>query len=220
MGTAERRKQAEKYAAQSWRDHIKQIAILGIGYGYQRSIQENKPVDSGGKPIPWYTYPAIEYLSQLDFSGSCVFEWGAGHSSLWWADHAFSVISVEDSLKWFGYLKPLLRTNQSLLLKEENYVEAICGEQYDVIAIDGSYRSQCAKAALEHLAPGGLIILDNSDSRSEASHILRKSDLIEVGMTGFGANKNHLWTTSLYFHHDFSVPFLREQNYDILGSMK
>ena len=34
-------------------------------FAIERSIDEKVCVDKDNNPIPWYTYPAIEYLSQL-----------------------------------------------------------------------------------------------------------------------------------------------------------
>ena len=48
------------------------LAILDDGWGHQRSLYERDAIDGNGDPLPWYTYPAIEYLRQLDFSdGGC-----------------------------------------------------------------------------------------------------------------------------------------------------
>ena len=37
-------------------------------FAIERSIDEKVCLDRDGNPIPWYTYPAIEYLSQFDYS--------------------------------------------------------------------------------------------------------------------------------------------------------
>lgn len=42
--------------------------ILSLNYGQYRSMRLQKSVDREGNPIPWYTYPAIDYLTQFDFS--------------------------------------------------------------------------------------------------------------------------------------------------------
>lgn len=36
-------------------------------YAIERTIDEKVCIDKDGNPIPWYTYPAIEYLSQFDY---------------------------------------------------------------------------------------------------------------------------------------------------------
>ena len=47
-------------------------------YGWLKSWWRGRPVDAAGKPLPWLTYPAIDFISQFDFSDAIVFEWGSG----------------------------------------------------------------------------------------------------------------------------------------------
>ena len=47
-------------------------------FAIERSIDEKICLDKDGNPIPWYTYPAIEYLSQFDYSDKEIFEYGCG----------------------------------------------------------------------------------------------------------------------------------------------
>lgn len=70
-------------------------------YAIERTIDEKVCIDKDGNPIPWYTYPAIEYLSQFDYGDKKVFEFGCGNSSLFWAVRAQEVISIEDNPSWF-----------------------------------------------------------------------------------------------------------------------
>ena len=70
-------------------------------FGIERSIDEEVCEDRDGNPIPWYTYPAIEYLAQFDYSDKKIFEYGCGNSSLFWAARAESVTSIEDNPEWF-----------------------------------------------------------------------------------------------------------------------
>ena len=51
-------------------------------FAIERTIDEKVCLDRNGNPIPWYTYPAIEYLSQFDYSRKTIFEFGCGNSSL------------------------------------------------------------------------------------------------------------------------------------------
>ena len=38
---------------------------LLVQYGWLRSWWHGRPLDASGEPIPWITYPAIEFLSQI-----------------------------------------------------------------------------------------------------------------------------------------------------------
>ena len=37
-------------------------------FAIEKTIDEKVCVDKEGNPLPWYTYPAIEYLAQFDYS--------------------------------------------------------------------------------------------------------------------------------------------------------
>jgi SAM-dependent methyltransferase len=49
---------------------------------------------------PWVTFPAIEYLENRLKPGHRVFEWGSGGSTLFFANRAAKVISVEHESEW------------------------------------------------------------------------------------------------------------------------
>ena len=66
----------------SLRKQIKNFAILARRYGQFETMKKWSCLDREGRPIPWYTYPAIEYLASLDLSGMKVLEYGSGNSSL------------------------------------------------------------------------------------------------------------------------------------------
>ncbi|HUQ21233.1 MAG TPA: hypothetical protein VM099_16555, partial [Gemmatimonadaceae bacterium] len=38
-----------------------------VQYGWLKSLIGGKPVDKDGMPVPWFTYPAIDFIKQLDF---------------------------------------------------------------------------------------------------------------------------------------------------------
>ena len=178
--------------------------------GWLDSFHIKQPIDAKHQPIPWYTYPAIEYLKQLDFSDKKVFEYGSGNSTLFWSQICQKVISIEDNPEWHEkVLKSISSQHTSqaqlqLITDELSYVHAL--ESYPdmgVIIIDGSYRFQCAKVAIKKLKLGGLIILDNSDWYVKTAETLRDADLIQVDMTGLGPINSYVWTTSFFFHRNF-----------------
>ncbi len=180
------------------------LRLLALAHGQWRSVRERMAVDAEGRAVPWYTYPAIEYLSSFDFGGCDVFEFGSGNSSLFWAGRARSVVSVEDDKAWFERVDGNRRPNQSLLHRADaqGYVNALAeqGKLFDVIVIDGNWRTQCAQAALLYLQPGGMIVLDNSDRREEkeCSRLLRAQGFIQIDFSGFGPINGYCWTTSVF----------------------
>lgn len=189
--------------------------ILRHGYGVVQTADVNRPFDRNGQPLPLYTYPAIEYLTQFDYRTKRVFEYGAGSSTLFWMQRAQQLVSVDNDPHWYSMLKPRLGGHVTLHLEEADGFP-YCIERYehpfDVIVIDGSgYRYDCAEVALPHLAPGGLIVLDNADWHHHTAALLKRSGLLQVDMTGFKPTEHHTSTTSLFFHRAFDFPTLEQR---------
>jgi hypothetical protein len=164
-----------------------------------------KITNSKGEPVPWYTYPAIEFLKQIDFSSKTVFEYGCGNSTLYWGNEALRVTSVEDNKEWFNKISTLKTKNLIIkhIIDKEHYINEIYNyDPFDVIIIDGSYRYECAIASINRLSPKGIIILDNSDWCENAPKILREANLIQIDMNGFGPYNPYTWTTSIFLSRD------------------
>jgi predicted O-methyltransferase YrrM len=127
--------------------------------------------------LPWISYDAIEMLREHLKPNSRVLEFGSGMSTIWYARNAGHVVSVEDNKNWFDTIGKVFRDNKvanitySLAENAENYVNAgvNAGGCYDLIMVDGSFRSDCIRVSLPLLASGGIIYLDNSDKHSSGS---------------------------------------------------
>jgi len=186
-----------------------------LAYGHFASQRAGRPVDRAGQPLPWYTYPAIEYLNTIDLRDRHVFEFGSGNSSLFWADRASSVTSIEHDAPWFETIKKSTRANQTLLLVEdrEAYVDSLraSGRKYGVIVVDGERRERCARAAIDALEDDGFIVFDNADWWPGATALLRAADLIQVDFTGFGPANQYVWTTSLFLRRNVRIRPARER---------
>ncbi|MBA3281443.1 MAG: class I SAM-dependent methyltransferase [Acidimicrobiia bacterium] len=170
-------------------------------YGYARSLRLGAPVQGKGEPVPWYTFSAIEYLQGLDLSGRRVFEFGAGNSTLFWQARAAEVVSVETDPEWYHQLVPRIAGNARLVLcgDQDAYLTEITDHgSFDVIVVDGLWRKPSARVALEHLAPGGMIILDNADWFPHSHALLRAAGLVEVDFHGLGPIARYAWTTSIF----------------------
>lgn len=212
-----RRFKTSPFMPHHWRKAWRLFKILNFDYGHLKSVAMDKPLDSDGLPYPWYTYPAIEYLKQLDFSDKAVFEYGCGHSTLFWGARAAQVVSVEHNQQWYDLVRAKLPGNCTLIHAPESddYAAAIArsGQQFDVIVVDGLVagrtRLKCARAAVPCLRDGGMIILDNSDWLPESAYHLRSVGLIEVDMTGFAPINDYTCTTSFFLHRNFAFEALQ-----------
>lgn len=175
-------------------------------FAIERSMNEKVCVDRDGNPIPWYTYPAIEYISQFDYSDKKVFEYGTGYSSMYWSKRAAKVISIEDKPEWYAKFSTEFKASNWQMRycdEKQGYEDTIFsdGEKYDVIVIDGKRRAECAASAVKALATGGMIILDDSDrvntskEYSSAIKILRTAGLLQIDFYGFCPMNNYSKTT-------------------------
>lgn len=190
---------------------VRLLKIFQRQHGHVRRI-DGFPVNGQGDFQPWLTYPIIEFLNGLDFSGKRVFEYGAGASTLYWSKRAFEVVSVEFDKHWFESLQPKVPKNVCLMHESDGHpyadkIRSVCG-LFDVIVVDGAERYRSAKAALSALAPGGMIILDNAEWYPNAAQMLAEAGLIEVRFSGFSPINAFTSTSSAFLSRDFSIPNL------------
>lgn len=180
-------------------------------YGWLRAWREGRPVDSAGEPLPWITYPAIDFLSQFDFADATVFEWGGGASTFWWSGRCQSITTVESNPIWIEKLRKTLPSSVQLRGVETTVdaeVQALLNEpvsNHDIFSIDnhGPFRWHCAEVAASRLKPGGFIILDNSDQCLKACEVLRTKGFIQIDFTGFSPCNGYAATTSVFFRDNF-----------------
>jgi hypothetical protein len=202
----------------SLRKQVRAFKILGKKQGQFKSILKSSCLDAQDQPLPWYTYPAVEFLKYLDTHDKFIFEYGSGNSSLFWANKSKNVISVENDEKWFKMVLKNKNPNQDIwLIKDKNaYISAIenVNGVVDIIVIDGHYRLECVQKAIAYLRPGGMIILDNSDWYIKAGEFLKKQNFIEIPFSGLGPINDYAWTTSVFinagaiplFKYEYSCP--------------
>lgn len=202
---------------------IKNYKILSFDFAHLKTIKGGC-VDKNDGFIPWYTYPAIEYIKQFDFSDKTVFEFGSGNSTLFWANRCLRAISIEDNSEWFDKMKPVLSKNVDyrFFREKSEYVKSIseCPGEFDIIIIDGNHRYECAIEALKKLKDDGIIILDNSDWHQKTAELLRDADLIEVDMSGFGPINGYTWTTSFFLSRQVKLkPLHKNQPISGIGAI-
>lgn len=203
---------------------VKNFKILALDHAQFKSIKQGLPINSDDNEIPWYTYPAIEYLTQLDFSQKSIFEFGSGNSSIFWAKRSKNIISVEHDKNWYKTIAKKKLNNQEILLleKKDDYINALkkIDKKFDIIIIDAKYRYECVKHVVEYLEDDGFIILDNSDWYPEAAEILRNKNLIQVDFAGFGPTNGYAWVTTLLLSRKCNLIPLNKQPRHCVGGIK
>ena len=176
--------------------------ILDNGLGHKKSFELQKPVDNGGNPLPWFTYPAIEYIKQLDLRKLAILEWGIGNSSLFFAARCNEIVSVEHNKEWFDLISGSMPSNAHAIFATEDEYDVIPLQQnrkFDIIIVDGIKRADCINVAIKLMEENGIIIFDNSDRNPDLCEILRNQNLLQIDFHGFGPINPYAWTTSLFF---------------------
>lgn len=122
--------------------------------------------------IPWLTFDSIRAIESDIEIGWRIFEYGAGHSTIYWRKFGANVISVENDAGWCRFLRNAVAVEDSPDIKViyaddmESYVGAVakCGEAaFDLILADGAFRRECVQIAVNYVKLGGLLVVDNTD---------------------------------------------------------
>lgn len=174
--------------------------------GWLRSAKVGRPVTAEGLPLPWYTYGAIHFLEDRLQPGIRVFEFGCGQSTLWFAARTAQVVSVEHDARWHGDISAGAPSNSTLVLRPDPgaYVAEISRHDpsFDVIAVDGLYRADCARQAVARLSGDGVIVWDNSDwdeFEQARDQVAELQAFRELRFTGFGPCSARFRATSILY---------------------
>ncbi|AKJ28572.1 hypothetical protein AAW51_1881 [Caldimonas brevitalea] len=124
--------------------------------------------------LPWIAFSSIARLQKFLTPESRVLEFGSGMSTLWYARHAGQVCSVEDHRGWYERVEQLIQrrglrnVEYRLAEQRDEYVSFKRDDPtgFDLIMVDGKFRSECVRSATSLLRPGGILYLDNSDKDS------------------------------------------------------
>ncbi len=175
--------------------------------GWFKSFDTRSAVDSDGNPIPWVTYPFIDFIKERIKKQHTVFEFGSGNSTLFYAKYAGIVVSVEHNKEWFDKIVSEKPENSEMIFCDLVYGGDYCnvpvklGEKFDLIIIDGRDRVNCCKTAVEALAEDGVIILDNSEREAYKPGIdfLVKSGYKHLFFSGIVPGLFYRVTTSIFY---------------------
>lgn len=170
MSVLENTYRAIRGAIPSSLKNVGELHLWKLGYlretGWIRSRGEGSAVDKNGKPLPWYTYPAIRFLEDRIPKDAKVFEFGMGNSTCWWGSRVAHVTTVEHDRGWFERVAKTMPDNVDVVLADMNadeYVKAAAnsGQQFDVLVIDGRRRVRCCENSLGNLSDRGIVIWDD-----------------------------------------------------------
>ncbi|MGD0540341.1 MAG: hypothetical protein ABSB33_02375 [Tepidisphaeraceae bacterium] len=177
--------------------------------GWLNSMFDGRPVDAGGRPIPWFTYPAIDFLEPRVQRNWTVLEWGCGNSTLWWAARTKRVIGIEHDRAWHKIIASETPANAAVLLAEDldryaDLQDAPDAGPYDAIVIDGERRNQCARRAARIAKLDGIIVFDNSDRQAYREGLAFLMDSGWKRLDFFGLLPSYLYRgcTSIFYRQE------------------
>lgn len=179
-----------------------------VDTGWINSFKKNAPVDKNNNPIPWLTYPFIDFITPRLNKQMVIFEFGSGNSTLFYAKRVNHVYSAEHNLDWYNKLKPIIPENVHLYYKElnENSDYSLCALEadasFDIIIVDGEDRNNCIINSLAVLKKNGVIILDDSEREEYKRSIehLRTRNYKRLDFWGISPGILFRRCTSVFYH--------------------
>lgn len=145
--------------------------------GWTKSFIEGISQDETGNPLPWMTYPAIEFLTKTITKDHDIFEFGCGASTLFFSKRVRKVCGLETNPQWLNITQTMLKKekadNVDITLMEdgfdnpayENFAKNM-GPKFDFIIVDSLKRFKCVQNSIHALKPNGILILDDSERKS------------------------------------------------------
>jgi hypothetical protein len=174
--------------------------------GWINSTLKARPLDANNNPIPWFTYPAIDFLESIIDPKWHIFEWGSGNSTKWWARKCASVVAVESNHAWHSEVSKSIPPNATAILAQDaaSYTQAIHNydkSHFDVIVVDGDHRNKCVESSIGSLKDDTIIVFDNSDRRDYKSGIqlLLDAGFYHIDFWGLIPSYAYRNCTSIFF---------------------
>jgi hypothetical protein len=179
---------------------------------------------------PWITFPALRFLEKVVHGGMSVFEFGSGGSTVFFTRRARRVVAVEHDARWrevvVARLAALrLRTAEIHLRPPEpatpgevgdpdaylsdlpgsfrSYARAIDEypeQSFDLVLVDGRSRPSCVKHACPRVAPGGFLLLDNSERAgyARAHQMMEDRGWARTDLAGPGPYNLYFWNSTVW----------------------
>tara|TARA_X000000950_G_scaffold238142_1_gene290061 strand:- start:1969 stop:2667 length:699 start_codon:yes stop_codon:yes gene_type:complete len=196
------------------RKQLISFSYLAKYYGQYNSIKQNLSIDSKNNPLPWLTYPSIEYLRNLDLTNETIFELGSGFSTLWFAKRSKKVFSVETDELWYNKIVGELSSfdNVEIDLVNENHGNEIFKgiEESDLIFIDGLDREDALDYIIENIDISKIkcIVVDNSEWESvfkKIQQFVEYSKWVDFEFVGFGPINRYVWSTHVLMNPENKI---------------
>lgn len=178
--------------------------------GWFKSFSKSAPMGLNGEPLIWFSYPAIDFIKDRVHRDMCVFEYGCGAGTLWWASRVKEVTACEHDFAWFEKISNVAPTNVHLFHAKLEYGGEYSkkildySKCFDIIIIDGRDRVNCAINCIHALKENGVVVFDDTDRRqySKAFDFLATSGFKRIDFKGMGPGLTMKFETSVFYRTD------------------
>ncbi|SEQ84810.1 class I SAM-dependent methyltransferase [Pedobacter rhizosphaerae] len=192
-------------------------ALLSYGHkGYLNSIgwftafDKKQAVDGKGRALPWVTYSFIDFIRERINKEQDIFEYGSGSSTIFYAERAKSVTSVEHDKGWFDRVKNTSPGNAEMIFcqleKDGEYAQKakLLNRKFDIIIVDGRDRVNCCKHSIDALSSHGVLVLDDSEREvyEPARAFLKQNGFKELSFSGISPGLFYEKATSVFYKAD------------------
>jgi hypothetical protein len=187
------------------------ISLRAWGYlldmGWFIAFKSGKPVDKANNPIPWFSYPANEFLFERLNNKTIVFEFGSGNSTLFFAERVNQIISVEHNKDWYDRISKQAPANSKIIYAKADHsneyldVLKMTNQKFNIIIVDGIYRNECLFESVSFLSDNGVIILDDSErpEYSEGINSILNHHFKRIDFWGISAGYLYRKSTSVFY---------------------
>jgi len=187
-------------------------------------IRRRGPVAINNRIVPWFTFPAIEYLDSLQIEKRKVFEYGAGNSTIYFSKRGCDVSSSESSHEWGDYIRTKCAAKIAITKDKIEYLGNIHSgnSSFEIIVIDGLYRAECAREILkyEYLSDVRVVILDNSNWFPKTLNFLTQElGFVRIDFNGYSPKNHFPSKTTIFTNPKIVDDGWKYFNNDPLGSI-
>lgn len=156
---------------------------------------------------PWWVKNAADLVKSRLCKNMTVFEWGSGNSTLFIAQNAGSIVSVEHNLIWYERMQEIIPQNVRLEFCELTYGGEYCKKilnekaKFDIVVIDGRDRVRCAKNAVKQMKDSGIIIWDDThrEAYQEGYDFLKEHGYKQLQLSGITYSHAFTHYTSIFY---------------------
>lgn len=125
--------------------------------------------------VPWLTQNVVKLLKENVRKTDVYLEFGSGQSTTWFASRVGKIYSVEHDKSWYSIVKNKVGKVSGLVYKlaqtKKDYlsiVDELKDKTVDICLVDGNWRRDCMLVAIPKIKIGGMLILDNAETKLPA----------------------------------------------------